>query len=272
MTTSRLTIVTALMILFGSAGFAHAQFGGTGGTSGGFGGASGGSSFGSGTGGSSSGGSSSGSSGTFGSRSVGSGTLSGGNRTQTTSNKNGQMNNLSNVGQVSGSERFLQSNRRGAFVGGNAQNAQSLSAQLTGGAAGQNQNGINALLGGLNRNNNRNGNNNNNLLQQQQQGGQNAQPAMRTTLVPAFDYPSPTAGPKFSAELGGRLTSLLKDRATAPIQASVEGRTVVLKGAVATEHDRVLAEKLALLEPGVGSVENDLVVRPKGSSELPAPK
>jgi hypothetical protein len=44
------------------------------------------------------------------------------------------------------------------------------------------------------------------------------------------------------------------------ISVSMEGRTAVLSGTVASEHDRVLAERLALLEPGVSAIRNELVV------------
>jgi len=45
-----------------------------------------------------------------------------------------------------------------------------------------------------------------------------------------------------------------------PIQASLEGRTAVLRGTVASEADRQLAEGLARLEPAVMAVRNELVV------------
>jgi hypothetical protein len=45
-----------------------------------------------------------------------------------------------------------------------------------------------------------------------------------------------------------------------PIQATLEGRTAVLRGTVASEADRQLAEGLARLEPEVMAVRNELVV------------
>jgi hypothetical protein len=59
-----------------------------------------------------------------------------------------------------------------------------------------------------------------------------------------------------------------------PINASLENTTAVLRGRVATEADRQLAEGLALLEPGVVAVRNELVVAPAGASTgeaLPSP-
>jgi len=52
----------------------------------------------------------------------------------------------------------------------------------------------------------------------------------------------------------GRLQSL------SPVVVSVRGDTLVLRGAVATQHDRDLAEQLMRLEPGVARVENELTV------------
>jgi osmotically-inducible protein OsmY len=45
-----------------------------------------------------------------------------------------------------------------------------------------------------------------------------------------------------------------------PADVVLEGSTVVLRGGVATEYDRALAEQLARLEPGVWRVRNELVV------------
>jgi hypothetical protein len=58
-----------------------------------------------------------------------------------------------------------------------------------------------------------------------------------------------------------------------PIEATLEGTTAVLRGRVATEADRQLAEGLARLEPGVGAVRNELVVGSAAASTatLPAP-
>ena len=48
------------------------------------------------------------------------------------------------------------------------------------------------------------------------------------------------------------------------IEVSYQGKTVVLKGVVATARDRELAAKLVRLEPGVDQVQNDLVVKGAG--------
>jgi osmotically-inducible protein OsmY len=45
-----------------------------------------------------------------------------------------------------------------------------------------------------------------------------------------------------------------------PLSVTLEGDTAVIRGRVATEHDRDLAAAIIRLEPGVGQVRNELVV------------
>ena len=54
--------------------------------------------------------------------------------------------------------------------------------------------------------------------------------------------------------------------ASKDVVATFQGSTLVLKGTVATAHDRDLAGVIARMEPGVAQVQNDLVVL---SSETP---
>lgn len=58
------------------------------------------------------------------------------------------------------------------------------------------------------------------------------------------------------------------------IRVAMAGRTAILSGSVASEHDRKLAEGLALLEPGISAVQNDLVVAESATTgqELPPPR
>lgn len=57
------------------------------------------------------------------------------------------------------------------------------------------------------------------------------------------------------------------------VLVSMEGRTAVLSGSVASDRDRQLVEGLALLEPGISAVRNELVVVEAASraEELPVP-
>ncbi len=52
----------------------------------------------------------------------------------------------------------------------------------------------------------------------------------------------------------GRLQTL------SPVTVLTRGRTVILRGTVASDHDRDLAGQLARLEPAVDQVENELIV------------
>jgi hypothetical protein len=49
-----------------------------------------------------------------------------------------------------------------------------------------------------------------------------------------------------------------------PFEVSLVGRTAVLRGAVASERDRELAEALVRFEPGISDVQNDLQIAPLG--------
>ncbi|MHB9077406.1 MAG: BON domain-containing protein [Pirellulaceae bacterium] len=46
------------------------------------------------------------------------------------------------------------------------------------------------------------------------------------------------------------------------VTVSIEGDTVVLTGTVASDHARSVVENLAMLEPGIGAVRNELTVDP----------
>jgi hypothetical protein len=107
---------------------------------------------------------------------------------------------------------------------------------------------------------------------QNPQGGQNAGTqktgaSIRTTYQAAFNYPKAGSN-AFSSSLAKRLADIPSLRSPSPIRVESQGRTVVLQGVVATEHDRVIAEQLIRLEPGVENVKNELAV---ASSTLAEP-
>ena len=66
------------------------------------------------------------------------------------------------------------------------------------------------------------------------------------------------------AQLSSRLAQRLEKSswldAQSPIEVAFEQGTAILRGVVATEHDRVLAERMARLEPGIRQVENQLTL------------
>lgn len=97
--------------------------------------------------------------------------------------------------------------------------------------------------------------------------GRTATPQIRIQWTVGFD--PLTAPPQVvSSNLGRQLTCLPAIHWEGPLQVELVGRTVILKGIVATEHDRDLAERVARLSPGVEQVQNQLVV---AGSALPGP-
>ncbi|MBW8884181.1 MAG: BON domain-containing protein [Planctomycetia bacterium] len=120
------------------------------------------------------------------------------------------------------------------------------------------------------------GNQNFNMLQQlatksrqNQFNAQQAQKAGRTTGTQAsaqFRVPlrlgfQPPAAPNAPLpKLQNTITKVPGLTKLGPIEATLEGTTAVLRGRVATEADRQLADGLARLEPGIVAVRNELVV------------
>jgi hypothetical protein len=272
-------------LLGGESAYAQSGFGGgssMGGSS--MGGSSmGGSSF----GGGSMGGMSS--SGAFGQRTLGSGAgLSAssngfGAATGANGNRGIGFGNLASVGTTGGNfqtQSFVGSNGASGFVGA----LQQLAGQNgTGGMYGGGASGMNSGLGQFGQQNNRNQMNGGG-----RGGGQGNNAEMNTpvriTYTVGFNYPAQSA-----SGLNQKLsTELSKSRgiiALGPIAVQMDGSTAVLKGTVATDHDRKLAAQLALLEPGVYQIRNELrlpsEVKPKPTDrsvpsssslpELPAP-
>jgi hypothetical protein len=94
-----------------------------------------------------------------------------------------------------------------------------------------------------------------------QQGGRNAvRPAIRIPLRLGFT-PKPISVPQFTARFESRMAKLPGITSIGPIRVTMDGSTAVLTGVVASEQDRELAAGLAMLEPEVGSVRNELTVQ-----------
>lgn len=79
-------------------------------------------------------------------------------------------------------------------------------------------------------------------------------PPIQLGFAPPRSFEDPAAA---VAQLIGRVSQIEK-RST--ITVAVENETAVLRGRVATERDRLLAESLARLQPGIWGVRNELVV------------
>lgn len=207
------------------------------------------------------------STGTFGSRTLGGSTgLSAGGSTfargtGTAASTPGVTQQETGAGELTGGERFRAENRQGQFVGSDLADVGAalgtFSNALGGGAAGffsQNRGNQDGRGGNQGRN---------------AGTGQNRnQPSLRITRRIAFSFRSAITG-DFSATLARRLERSPRIQTRSPVSVSIEGRTVVLRGSVATEHDRALAAQVVLLEPGVSSVDNQLVVASPTPTEPP---
>jgi len=82
-----------------------------------------------------------------------------------------------------------------------------------------------------------------------------APPPLVSTL---FGGVPPSADP--AARLAERIRRTDRINKRSPITVELQGQIAILRGRVATEHDRQLTEALARLEPGIGRVQNELTV------------
>ena len=168
-------------------------------------------------------------------------------------------------GQYASSGAFRSTQQRSTLPGTGLGNFSSFSSN-------QNQNQRNqGQFGGQNAGNQQNNRN---------RGGgggrnaSNAANARRTTVKVGFDPPARALDDaRFTALLGRRL-SRVPSMESATV--TLEGRTLVLKGTVATEHARQLAERLVLLEPGIDVVKNELTMMdsdpPSMDTPIPPPE
>jgi len=176
-------------------------------------------------------------------------------------------------GGVSGSERYVRGNRQNQFVGVGSEDVRAVGvADMSAGGAGQQ---FGSLLGG------RNGGN---LLGQLMQGsqfnqpgrtqtGRGSTPQLRVPISLGFT-PRPIATSRITAQLQTRLGRLPALTTVGPIEVALEGEAVVLRGTVASEGDRQLAEELLMMAPEVTKVKNELKVQglaDTGASAPPVP-
>jgi len=85
-------------------------------------------------------------------------------------------------------------------------------------------------------------------------------------LAVGFDY-EPASG----QELANRITAQVQKQGL-PIEVWVEGRTAILRGAVASEEEQALARHLVEFEPGISAVRSELTVGPpSAATPLPLP-
>lgn len=180
---------------------------------------------------------------------------------------------------LTGNERFLRENRQGAFVGADTGDAGNLMSQAAGpgmGMGGMGGGGMNGMFGPqmfsqfarMNQRQNQFNNRNNN-------GGRNGQKQLRVAIKADISTSNLAASPtSVSRQFESRLRNLPALERSGQVQVTMEGRTAILSGTVASERDRELVAGLAMLEPGISAVQNDLVVASNrtNAGELPPPR
>lgn len=185
------------------------------------------------------------------------------------------MPNLSSVGTLSSAEQFLRdAQRAGAFVGADTGDMTGFVGEV--GASGTSRTA-------------RSGRSSQNARRRTQTSSRantrntrRTTAEIRTTIQVGFSVPRlPPA--QLRSTLATRLASTSRLQMQSPVEVLIENRTATLRGEVATEHGRVLAEQLARLEPGIWEVRNELTVAtdlvtpvvtetpPGPSAPLPAP-
>ncbi|NUQ62405.1 MAG: BON domain-containing protein [Pirellulales bacterium] len=85
-----------------------------------------------------------------------------------------------------------------------------------------------------------------------------------TTFRAGFEVNRPTVD-RTGARLSRQLTASPRIERLSPIQVQVQGQTAILRGAVASDYDRRVAEQVVRMEAGIRDVRNELTVpRPAG--------
>ncbi len=92
----------------------------------------------------------------------------------------------------------------------------------------------------------------------------NAPPPIRVKLVPGFEPPAPSAV-RAAPAVQTRINHTLAAHAMTGAQIQISGQTATLRGSVNSPHEAALAEQLALLEPGISQVQNQLTVAPQAA-------
>lgn len=187
-------------------------------------------------------------------------------RTSTTPGLNTTSGQFMNLGNVNTASQMLGSTTNQGFVGADSSDISNVMSLLqgntgrtgtrtsTGGISsfGLNTRGLSGLSGNRNR-----------TMTSRARTGRNQQDPIRSALRIGFDVPQLEAGSgeiEPAAVAAKSFTSAVSRMPGAAVEISVQGRTAVLQGTVPSDRERLLAERLALLEPGIERVENRLTV------------
>lgn len=138
----------------------------------------------------------------------------------------------------------------------------------------QNQTQMNSLQNAFSQFGRQNQQRNQNMNQNMNMN-QRGQKPLRISITADISLRSAASTPTtLGQQFQTRLTKLPGLERENSVRVTMEGRTAVLSGSVASDRDRKLVEGLALLEPGISAVQNELVVIEGASTveELPAPR
>jgi hypothetical protein len=177
------------------------------------------------------------------------------------------LQNQQAAGQITGNERFLRQNQQpGNFIGSDSGEARNFIGAMSGLLG--NRNGMGNQQFGNNRgrnNQNQNRNNRNNRAERV---------PFKLSYVADFAPSQAAITPAAAAKLGQQLSKSKRLTASGPIQVELQGQTVILRGVVGSNHERDLAAQMAMLEPGVANIQNDLQVGPPRApaSRMPVPE
>ena len=184
----------------------------------------------------------------------------------------------SGVGAIGGSERYVRGNRRETnFVGVDSRDIRGFVGSQAGSSSGRIRSAVSGLRIETAPDANRPG----------RQTSQSRTGMYRPRLSVDFGFP-PLSSEQVSTNLTRQLEiSLTRHLVSAfsidqirLIEVSLEGQKATLRGEVSSEREWKLAELLALFEPGISEVQNELIVKPpappgegppKHQAELPAP-
>jgi hypothetical protein len=95
---------------------------------------------------------------------------------------------------------------------------------------------------------------------------ENAALAIRVRLDVAFDQPAVQPGVVANNVRTRLASTLAKRKITAP-EVELVGDTIVLRGVVANESQRLVIEKLVSMEPGVAAVSNEMTVQEPSAAD-----
>lgn len=103
--------------------------------------------------------------------------------------------------------------------------------------------------------------------------GMRGQQALRTGITLGEVRPPVRPAAAIHTAITNQVQTALRDRMPSPMTVTLQGDTAILRGAVNSPRDRLLAEQLVRMEPGIGRVENELTVtQPSSGTPTDQPK